>query len=175
MVNKIESPWLSAANVATFLNLSEEMIYKLLWQGDLPAIRIRSAWRVHREVLDQWLAVQHLHARKARLPKKYTVVLKDFKKKLHKFYGSRLEEIYLFGSAARGTADAESDLDVLVVLKAFDDRRTEQKRVRAMAYEASFGQNRPVVLSTLVASGQELLKAQSPLMVRIREEGKIAT
>ena len=32
-------------------------------------------------------------------------------------YGPRLSEVVLFGSCARGTADADSDVDILVVLK----------------------------------------------------------
>lgn len=35
-------------------------------------------------------------------------------------YGDRLKGIYLYGSYARGEADPESDVDVLVVLESYD-------------------------------------------------------
>ncbi len=47
--------------------------------------------------------------------------LGHLKSKLSEFYQDRLESLYLFGSQARETAEAESDIDVIVVLKWQDD------------------------------------------------------
>lgn len=175
MVYKIEkNPWLTVSDVAHHLKLSEEMVYKLLHSGELPAIRIRTSWRIAREALDQWISVQRMHARYVRLPRPQAVVLRSLKQRLQKLYGPRFSELYLFGSAARGTATKDSDLDALVVLTAFDDRRAELKKVRDIAYDVSFGHGKAVVISTLVVSQQELLSQNSPILMRIREEGRIA-
>lgn len=39
---------------------------------------------------------------------------------LQAIYGGRLKGVYLYGSYARGEADPESDVDVLVVLESYD-------------------------------------------------------
>jgi len=43
--------------------------------------------------------------------------LSEIKYHLEQTYQDRLEEVYLYGSEARGTAGADSDIDLLVVLK----------------------------------------------------------
>ena len=43
-------------------------------------------------------------------------LLIEFKEHLAALYGERLKGVYLFGSYARGEADEESDVDVLIVL-----------------------------------------------------------
>jgi predicted nucleotidyltransferase len=43
-------------------------------------------------------------------------LLSNLKASLSKHYGARLRGLFLFGSYARGDADSESDLDILVVL-----------------------------------------------------------
>jgi predicted nucleotidyltransferase len=44
-------------------------------------------------------------------------------------YGDRLQEVVLFGSWVRGQAHEESDVDLLVVLDAVDDRARERDRI----------------------------------------------
>ncbi len=44
-------------------------------------------------------------------------VLAEFRARIEALYGPRLDRLILFGSQARGDADAESDIDVMVVLK----------------------------------------------------------
>ena len=44
-------------------------------------------------------------------------ILKRFRAALDEIYGDRLERVVLFGSRARGDADADSDYDVAVFLK----------------------------------------------------------
>lgn len=45
------------------------------------------------------------------------LLLGELKSGLAELYGDRLYGVYLFGSYARGEQDAESDLDILIVLK----------------------------------------------------------
>lgn len=175
MTNIVEkSPWLTVSDVARHLKLSNEMVYKILQSGELPAIRVRTSWRISRETLDQWVAIQRMNARYAKLPKLEAEVLRNFKQGLQKLYGPRFVEMYLYGSAARGTATKDSDLDVIVVLNAIDDRWAELKLIREIAYEVSYGQGKAVLVSSFVVSQQELLSENSPVLIRIREEGRIA-
>ena len=44
------------------------------------------------------------------------VLVDELKRGLAAIYGRRLVAVYVYGSRARGGADAESDLDVLIVL-----------------------------------------------------------
>lgn len=44
----------------------------------------------------------------------------ELKGGLQAIYGDRLKGLYLYGSYARGEADPESDLDVLIVLEGYD-------------------------------------------------------
>lgn len=44
-------------------------------------------------------------------------LLRDIKSGLAELYGDRLYAVFLYGSYARGDQDAESDLDILIVLK----------------------------------------------------------
>ena len=50
------------------------------------------------------------------LPQTIQLALAELKQKLFDLYGQQLRGLYLYGSYARGTAHAESDVDVLVVL-----------------------------------------------------------
>ncbi|MCK4805184.1 MAG: nucleotidyltransferase domain-containing protein, partial [Spirochaetes bacterium] len=40
-----------------------------------------------------------------------------FKREIKKIYGEQLVDVILFGSWARGTADIDSDIDLLIVLQ----------------------------------------------------------
>ena len=44
-------------------------------------------------------------------------ILQEFRQELAKFSGKRLVKLILFGSQARGNANENSDLDIMVVLK----------------------------------------------------------
>lgn len=102
-------------------------------------------------------------------------VIASLKNALKKTYGDQFKEIYLFGSVARGDAEKESDLDLLIVLRDVGDRWKERRKIGALAYEASFGENRPVVVSTIVASEKEFMSSMEPLFQRIRAEGRVVS
>jgi len=80
------------------------------------------------------------------------------------------KQVVLYGSAARGTLETESDIDLLVVLP-FVDWEVE-KRVGGLAFEAGLEMDR--VISTLCFSEEDLQKSfrrTSPLLNNIRLEG----
>ena len=55
------------------------------------------------------------------MQRKITNPLRDLKEALYQIYGDNLSGVYLYGSYADGEEDAESDLDVAIILKDFDD------------------------------------------------------
>ena len=48
-------------------------------------------------------------------------LLQDLKRALRDVYGENLRGLYLYGSFARQEEDPESDLDVIIVLRDFED------------------------------------------------------
>lgn len=166
--------FMTIREVAKILKLSPEMVYKLVRNEDLPAIRIGSSWRVEGQTFDQWLQLRAMSTRHVRLPPQQASVIGDFHKALVAHYGDRMKNCYLFGSYARGEAGTESDLDVLVVLRDRGDRLAERKTIRRLAYAVTFQRGRSILLSTIVTTEQELLSSAEPIYARIRAEGKIA-
>lgn len=63
------------------------------------------------------------------------VLLQEVKERLRTLYGDRLARVVLYGSQARGEATAESDVDVLVVLRGAFDLYAETKRLVRLSME----------------------------------------
>ena len=47
--------WLTVKEVAQYLKLSTDLIYKLAQQGKIPASKVGTAWRFKKEKIDQWM------------------------------------------------------------------------------------------------------------------------
>ena len=80
------------------------------------------------------------------------------------------KQVVLYGSAARGSLDIESDIDLLVVLPTVDWE--VEKRVGGLAFYAGLEIDR--VISTLCFSEEDLrqsFRQTSPLLHNIRREG----
>src|SRR5437870_5195708 len=83
----------------------------------------------------------------------------------------KLRSLVLFGSRARGDADDQSDLDVLVAVEDHVDEIVRQA-VSDCAWEASFASG--IVLSPVVVSRQEWENGpdqDSLLALAVRQEG----
>ena len=50
--------WMTVRDVAKYLQLSMDMIYKMAQQGKLPASKIGAQWRFKREEIDEWVRAQ---------------------------------------------------------------------------------------------------------------------
>jgi len=88
---------------------------------------------------------------------------------LKKLYGDRLHAVLLFGSYARGTADSESDMDVLVVLQGVVEAYEEVRRMSGPVYDLELKWEQAI--SILPVSQDRYEASTSPLFQSIRQEG----
>lgn len=96
-------------------------------------------------------------------------VLKVFKEKARDLYGSRLKQVVLYGSWARGEATVDSDIDLLVTLKG--DVTPGQEIDRMIDIITDINLKFDVVISVYPVSETNYLKDNSPLLLNIRREG----
>ena len=100
-------------------------------------------------------------------------LLIELKERLAATYGDRLDAVVLFGSEARGDARAESDIDLLVVLRGpMDDYGVELERSLAAVYPVALRVGRRVSVKLL--DPQEYEQGDSPLVREVRRTGVAA-
>jgi excisionase family DNA binding protein len=50
--------WLTISEIAEYLRVSKETIYKLAQQSKIPASKLGNQWRFRRDLVDEWLRTQ---------------------------------------------------------------------------------------------------------------------
>lgn len=95
-------------------------------------------------------------------------IMAELKDKLSRLYGERLKGVYLFGSYARGEADEESDIDVLIALDRVGNYSEEIDRTGELVSELSlkFG----ITISRVFATERQWLEDQTLFFLNVREE-----
>jgi len=88
--------------------------------------------------------------------------------RLEDTYGARLRGLYLYGSFARGNEDAESDVDVIIVLDRIDAYGVEVARTSAIVSALSLESG--LSLSRVFVSQQDWTDRDSPFLANVREE-----
>jgi len=106
------------------------------------------------------------------MSQKVRAILAELRRQLEKLYDGRLEKIILFGSQARGDAEPDSDIDVMLVLRDPVELDVELKRVTPVTAALSLEHN--VVISTIYMSERRYATEQSPLLNSARREGTAA-
>ena len=54
----MDDRWMTVKDVAEYLQLSTDQIYRLAQQGKIPAFRVGARWRFKREKIDEWVETQ---------------------------------------------------------------------------------------------------------------------
>lgn len=96
-------------------------------------------------------------------------IIEEVKERLIKTYNP--VEIYIFGSYARGTADEESDLDLLIIVDECDPK--DRYKAMSEGHRALFGLN--ISKDIIVLSKEEFdVASKNPLRIfyKIKKEGK---
>lgn len=96
-------------------------------------------------------------------------ILTDLRRYFESVYGERLKGLVLYGSEARGDADAGSDVDVLVVLEGAVDVGREIRRTGPGVSELSLKHDRTI--SRLFIDAPSFRHRQGPFLRNIRREG----
>ena len=96
-------------------------------------------------------------------------ILEELKAGLVRTYGPKLRRLILFGSYARGEAEADSDIDVAVVLDDYDSTFAAIKRSDDVAWPLSLAND--TVISLLHVRESEIEDPWQPVHVNILREG----
>lgn len=95
--------------------------------------------------------------------------LEELASHLRILYDDRLIKAVLFGSQARGDAEGESDVDVMVVLKGEVDTCEEIDRTIDIVAELSLSND--LTISCVFVSEESYNEGMKPLLVNARREG----
>jgi len=100
---------------------------------------------------------------------KLDVILQELTDVLRKRYGDRYVRLWLYGSQARGESHAESDIDVLLVLRGANQPTREIDHIADIL--ADFNIRYGVLLSVLPVTEDTLKSATGPFWRNVRREG----
>jgi len=166
--------WLTVKQVAEYLQLSTMMVYKLAQKGHIPAAKIGSSWRFDRDEIDAWLSPRGEGRgpdSTREIPLEIRDVVDRYIANLRKAFGKRFSHLLVFGSWARGSGSADSDIDCLVLLTETENSDEDFRIALETAYSAGFDQEPTFVISPIVMTQREFTEGASPLIMNIRREG----
>ena len=97
-------------------------------------------------------------------------ILKNLRYQMEILYQDRLDSMILFGSQARGDANVDSDIDILIVLKDDIDSWTEIKRTGGIISQICLDNS--ILISSLFVSVKQFINQDTALFRNIKKEGK---
>lgn len=96
-------------------------------------------------------------------------ILSSFKEKASIIYGPKLKKVILYGSYARGIANQDSDIDLLIVLSDMESPFTEIERLTDIKF--SIGLEHDVFISTNPVSEYVFSHSTLPLFKHVFRDG----
>ena len=97
-----------------------------------------------------------------------THLIRELKETLWRIYGENLRGLYLYGSYVRRREDAESDVDVAIVLKDFRDYWEEVQRTGQVISDLSLKYD--ISISPIRIRETDWIQEDSPFLNNVRKE-----
>lgn len=96
-------------------------------------------------------------------------VLQKYKTDIKQLYGEQMDSLILYGSYARGDANEESDIDVLVLLKEMQSPYSEIRKMGKI--NNSYLLTYEFIISPIPTTTESFLNHETPLYRNIKNEG----
>ncbi len=96
-------------------------------------------------------------------------IVEEYRARLKETLGEELEAVVLYGSQARGDAEAGSDIDVLCVMRGRFDYGALIRKTAEAAAEISLKYD--VVISTAFVTSEDYRRRKTPFLMNVRREG----
>ncbi len=96
-------------------------------------------------------------------------ILSETCQRLKTLYGQEIDKIILYGSQARGDAEPDSDIDILIVLKQDFKYYHESNKISQLIAELCLEYN--TLISCALASSREFQEYNNSFFRNIRREG----
>lgn len=106
---------------------------------------------------------------KRRIPKNIEIILKEVKKKLKKIYGTKLKEIILYGSYARGDFIEGSDIDLIILLDDMRNPLIERENYFNEIWELDLKYD--TLVSIIPFKEQDYKTRKLPVILNAKKEG----
>jgi uncharacterized protein len=100
-----------------------------------------------------------------------SLLLQEVENYLKKLLSHSLQGLILFGSYARHEADAESDIDLLIILENVGDYLEQYRQIAPILQEIGFRYQK--LISICLVSSLVYEQNQTPFYRNIRREGRI--
>jgi len=95
--------------------------------------------------------------------------MKELKEGLAQIYGDKLKAVYLYGSYARGEAQSDSDIDVMIVIHNYKSYGKEIDRTGKLTSNLSLEYG--ISISRVVMKEMQWKASDTPLLRNIRMDG----
>lgn len=104
-----------------------------------------------------------------KVPLRIRKLMKALKEGLVRIYGDRLKGVYLYGSYARGDYRSGSDVDVMILLKDYENYWSELKRSSQLASDVSLEYD--LTVSRLILKEVQWQDSAMPVVQNIHKDG----